>query len=213
MKKTLTFIPLGIGISSAIIYILNIINFRIINDSISMFKILYNLRIYLYVSISGFIIYFFIRILSLINKKEKNILSNNYESNEPYKENNKTKLDENISNNTNLYIPNYDYVPLYKKEKEETNEEKVDNFELSVSECYCIYCGKKILNTDNYCYNCGSFQDNSKKIVNPIIKNIINIIEIVILILVIYFSLNILFNYKEKIDNNFKSPFKVNMTK
>lgn len=213
MKKTLTFIPLGIGISSAIIYILNIINFRIINDSISMFKILYNLRIYLYVSISGFIIYFFIRILSLINKKEKNILSNNYESNEPYKENNKTKLDKNISNNTNLYIPNYDYVPLYKKEKEETNEEKVDNNELSVSECYCINCGKKILNTDNYCYNCGSFQDNSKKIVNPIIKNIINIIEIVILILVIYFSLNILFNYKEKIDNNFKSPFKVNMTK
>ena len=48
MKKTLTFIPLGIGISSAIIYILNIINFRIINDSISMFKILYNLIIYLY---------------------------------------------------------------------------------------------------------------------------------------------------------------------
>ena len=101
-------------------------------------------------------------------------------------------MDENISNNTNLYIPNYDYVPLYKKEKEEINEEKVDNNELSVSECYCINCGKKILNTDNYCYNCGSFQDNSKKIVNPIIKNIINIIEIVILILVIYFSLNIL---------------------
>ena len=58
MKKILTFIPLGVGISAAIIYILNIINFRIINNSTSMLKILYNLRIYLYVSIFGFIIYF-----------------------------------------------------------------------------------------------------------------------------------------------------------
>ena len=73
MKKILTFIPLGVGISAAIIYILNIINFRIINNSTSMLKILYNLRIYLYVSIFGFIIYFFIRVLSLVNKKEKTL--------------------------------------------------------------------------------------------------------------------------------------------
>ena len=123
-------------------------------------------------------------------------------------------------NNSNIYIPNYDYVPLYNKEKSNENnnsskeekEEIVDESAVKSSE-YCIKCGSKILNTDKYCYNCGTFQDRSKKMVNPIIKKIINIIEILILILIVYFSLNILFNYKEKVDNNFKSPFKINMTR
>lgn len=212
MKKILTFVPLGVGISGAIIYILNIMNFRIINNSISMLKILYNLRIYLYVSIFGFVIYFFIRALSLINKKEKTILNNNHDEKKTYEETNESKLNKNVSNDTNVYIPNYDYVPLYNKAKNH-EEEKNDSNDSSINEAYCIKCGNKILNTDKYCYNCGTYQDRSKKIVNPIIKNIINIIEIVILILIIYFSLNILFNYKEKIDNNFKSPFKINMTK
>lgn len=223
MKKILTFIPLGVGISAAIIYILNIINFRIINNSTSMLKILYNLRIYLYVSIFGFIIYFFIRVLSLINKKEKTISSNSVEQNISYKKDD-SLLENNANtstvNNSNIYIPNYDYVPLYNKEKSNENnnsskeekEEIVDESAVKSSE-YCIKCGSKILNTDKYCYNCGTFQDRSKKMVNPIIKKIINIIEILILILIVYFSLNILFNYKEKVDNNFKSPFKINMTR
>lgn len=223
MKKILTFIPLGVGISAAIIYILNIINFRIINNSTSMLKILYNLRIYLYVSIFGFIIYFFIRVLSLVNKKEKNISSNSVEQNISFKKDD-SLLENNANtstvNNSNIYIPNYDYVPLYNKEKSNENnnsskeekEEIVDESAVKSSE-YCIKCGSKILNTDKYCYNCGTFQDRSKKMVNPIIKKIINIIEILILILIVYFSLNILFNYKEKVDNNFKSPFKINMTR
>lgn len=223
MKKILTFIPLGVGISAAIIYILNIINFRIINNSTSMLKILYNLRIYLYVSIFGFIIYFFIRVLSLVNKKEKNISSNSVEQNISFKKDD-SLLENNANtstvNNSNIYIPNYDYVPLYNKEKSNENnnsskkekEEIVDESVVKSSE-YCIKCGSKILNTDKYCYNCGTFQDRSKKMVNPIIKKIINIIEILILILIVYFSLNILFNYKEKVDNNFKSPFKINMTR
>lgn len=223
MKKILTFIPLGVGISAAIIYILNIINFRIINNSTSMLKILYNLRIYLYVSIFGFIIYFFIRVLSLVNKKEKTISSNSVEQNISFKKDD-SLLENNANsstvNNSNIYIPNYDYVPLYNKEKSNENnnsskeekEEIVDESAVKSSE-YCIKCGSKILNTDKYCYNCGTFQDRSKKMVNPIIKKIINIIEILILILIVYFSLNILFNYKEKVDNNFKSPFKINMTR
>ena len=223
MKKILTFIPLGVGISAAIIYILNLINFRIINNSTSMLKILYNLRIYLYVSIFGFIIYFFIRVLSLVNKKEKTISSNSVEQNISFKKDD-SLLENNANtstvNNSNIYIPNYDYVPLYNKEKSNENnnsskeekEEIVDESAVKSSE-YCIKCGSKILNTDKYCYNCGTFQDRSKKMVNPIIKKIINIIEILILILIVYFSLNILFNYKEKVDNNFKSPFKINMTR
>lgn len=223
MKKILTFIPLGVGISAAIIYILNIINFRIINNSTSMLKILYNLRIYLYVSIFGFIIYFFIRVLSLVNKKEKTISSNSVEQNISYKKDDlllENNANTSTVNNSNIYIPNYDYVPLYNKEKSNENnnsskeekEEIVDESAVKSSE-YCIKCGSKILNTDKYCYNCGTFQDRSKKMVNPIIKKIINIIEILILILIVYFSLNILFNYKEKVDNNFKSPFKINMTR
>lgn len=212
MKKILTFVPLGVGISGAIIYILNIMNFRIINNSVSMFKILYNLRIYLYISIFGFIVYFFIRLLSLINKKEKVLLSNNYKQKKSYNEIDESKLNKNEYNDTGMYVPNYDYVPLYNKSKN-YNKEKINSDDFLINEARCIKCGNKILNTDRYCYNCGTFQDGSKKIVNPIIKNIINIIEIVILILIIYFSLNLLFNYKEKIDNNFKSPFKINMTK
>lgn len=223
MKKILTFIPLGVGISAAIIYILNIINFRIINNSTSMLKILYNLRIYLYVSIFGFIIYFFIRVLSLVNKKEKTISSNSVEQNISFKKDDlllENNANTSTVNNSNIYIPNYDYVPLYNKEKSNENnnsskeekEEIVDESAVKSSE-YCIKCGSKILNTDKYCYNCGTFQDRSKKMVNPIIKKIINIIEILILILIVYFSLNILFNYKEKVDNNFKSPFKINMTR
>ena len=58
MKKLLTFIPLGIGISSAIIYVINVINYKMINNSLATMQILSNLRIYLYISIAGFLFYF-----------------------------------------------------------------------------------------------------------------------------------------------------------
>ena len=40
MKKILTFIPLGVGISAAIIYILNIIQFKIINNGTALLVII-----------------------------------------------------------------------------------------------------------------------------------------------------------------------------
>ena len=64
MKKTLTFIPLGIGISAAIIYVFNVIQFRVINNSATLLQILSNLKIYLYVAIAGFVCYFLIRVLN-----------------------------------------------------------------------------------------------------------------------------------------------------
>ena len=71
MKKILTFIPLGVGISAAIIYIFNVIQFRVINNSITLLQILSNLKIYLYVSITGFILYFLIRIIDILSAKGK----------------------------------------------------------------------------------------------------------------------------------------------
>ena len=76
---------------------------------------------------------------------------------------------------------------------------------------YCTFCGNKINAYDLYCSHCGNRQDQKK--MSPLLKNVINVLEIVILILIIYFSLNMLFDYKESRDPSFKSPFKVSMTK
>lgn len=230
MKKVLTFIPLGIGISAAIIYVFNILSFRAINNTIAMNQILLNLRLYLYVSITGFLIYGLIKIISIFSIKKKNNI--NYLEEEP------KMLEENtIEDNT--YVPNYDYVPLYNKENnkdeyisvkkdedivslEINNKEEIDAYEpfemqenkVSWFKKYCSNCGNKIDNSnDSYCAYCGENLNNKKKGLNPFVKNFINVLEIVILILIIYFSLNMLFNYKEKIDPNFKSPFRVSMTK
>ena len=99
-----------------------------------------------------------------------------------------------------------DLGPLYNNE--ENNVDKEDNF----TSCkYCTFCGNKINAYDLYCSHCGNRQD--KKKMSPLLKNVINVLEIVILILIIYFSLNMLFDYKESRDPSFKSPFKVSMTK
>ena len=66
MKKLLKFIPLGIGISALILYIFNIVNYRIINNAATMIQILTGLKTYLYISIGGFIIYFCIKIINLL---------------------------------------------------------------------------------------------------------------------------------------------------
>ena len=251
MKKILTFIPLGVGISAAIIYILNVIQFKIINNGTALLQILMTLKIYLFISIGGFALYFFIKVLdSLTNKnkeEQEDFISNEYE---PFENNNSMSSENTLSNinnvndfnnvntlnnqnNVNSYVPNYDYVPMYhaeekqdnikeikidKKDKdidlgplynsEENNVDKEDNF----ASCkYCIFCGNKINAYDLYCSHCGNRQD--KKNMSPLLKNIINVLEIVILLLIIYFSLNMLFDYKESRDPSFKSPFKVSMTK
>lgn len=248
MKKILTFIPLGVGISAAIIYILNVIQFKIINNGTALLQILMTLKIYLFISIGGFALYFFIKVLdSLTNKnkeEQEDFISNEYE---PFENNNFISSENTLNNvndfnnvntlnnqnNVNSYVPNYDYVPMYhaeekqdnikeikidKKDKdidlgplynnEENNVDEEDNF----TSCkYCTFCGNKINAYDLYCSHCGNRQD--KKKMSPLLKNIINVLEIVILLLIIYFSLNMLFDYKESRDPSFKSPFKVSMTK
>lgn len=190
MKKILTFIPLGIGISAMIIYLLNVFNYRIINNPIAMSQILYNLRVYLYVSIGGFILYFIIKvILSFSINKVKT-----------------TKINET------------DYEPFEIKEKvnldvEEVKEKTMIKEIVLTGNKYCSCCGEKIFDTDAYCKNCGSYQKDKKSGINPLLRNIINIIEIVVLILILYFSIVMLFDYKESKDPNFKSPFNISMTK
>ena len=254
MKKILTFIPLCVGISAAIIYILNIIQFKIINNGTALLQILSSLKIYLFISIGGFGLYFFIKVLDLLINKNK-VENEDFSSNEyePFENNNNAKALSNENtlnninnvndfnnvntlnnqNNSNSYVPNYDYVPMYHAEEkqdnikeikldkededidlgplynsEENNVDKEDNF----ASCkYCTFCGNKINAYDLYCSHCGNRQD--KKNMSPLLKNIINVLEIVILLLIIYFSLNMLFDYKESRDPSFKSPFKVSMTK
>lgn len=253
MKKILTFIPLGVGISAAIIYILNIIQFKIINNGTALLQILMTLKVYLFISIGGFALYFFIKVLDSLSNKNK-VENEDFSSNEyePFENNNSKDLSnentlsninnvndfnnvdtlnsQNSVNNVNAYVPNYDYVPMYHAEEkqdnikeikldkdidlgplynsEENNVDKEDNF---TSDRYCTFCGNKINAYDLYCSHCGNRQD--KKKMSTLLKNIINVLEIVILLLIIYFSLNMLFDYKESHDPSFKSPFKVSMTK
>jgi len=246
VKKILTFIPLGI----AIIYIFNVIEFRVINNSATLLQILSNLKIYLYISIAGFVFYFLIKILAILQRKKSKVEESqeqvNYDSYEPFEEIKTNNINLNDSD-SNSYVPNYDYVPMYHEEKkgnylnEEQKKESIAIKEDVISSDYnnknnitseikneenshdlkpnnkllkfCYKCGEELYKTDSYCSYCGASQYNKGKNINPILKNIINVLEIVILILIIYFSLNMLFDYKESKDPNFKSPFKVSMTK
>ena len=136
MKKILTFIPLGVGISAAIIYILNVIQFKIINNGTTLLQILMTLKIYLFISIGGFALYFFIKVLdSLTNKnkeEQEDFISNEYE---PFENNNSISSENTLNNvndfnnvntlnnlnNVNSYVPNYDYVPMYHAEEKQDN--------------------------------------------------------------------------------------------
>ena len=195
MKKILTFIPLGIAISAALIYVINIFNYRIINNSVAMIQIMSNLKVYLYVSIGGFLLYFIIKLLMALpeikNKGEK------------YRD--KTYEPFEIEN------------PKINEKKETlsspVDQKKVIKEIVLTGNKYCFSCGEKIFDTDTYCKNCGSYQKDKKSGINPILKSIINVLEIVILILILYFLLNMLFDYKEKTDSNFNSPFRIKMTK
>lgn len=177
MKKLLRFIPLGIGISALILYIFNVVNYRIINNAATMLQILTGLRTYLFISIGGFLIYFFIRVIEFMNNKT-------------YDEKTDAIVEEK---------------PIIKKE--------VIKEVVLTGDKYCSNCGEKIFSNDTYCRRCGSYQLDKKSGKKPIIRNIINVIEIVVLILILYFMLNILFEYKEKKDPSFTSPFKVEITK
>lgn len=182
MRKLLTFIPLGIGISAAIIYVFNIIQFRVINNSATLIQILSNLKIYLYISIAGFLTYFFVKLILLLNDKKD-------------------------------YEVTYDDDEEDIKELHATMTEPIVKKVIIKGDKYCTNCGENIFDTDIYCKSCGTYQKDKKTGISKLIRNIINIIEIVILILVLYFSVNMLFEYKEKQDPNFKSPLKIDMVK
>ena len=234
MKKTLTFVPLGIGISAAIIYLFNVFRFRIINNSATLLQILNNLRIYLYISIGGFLFYFLIKILSLVSSRKNIKTEKQEEKTSPqvkykpfYVGQNKT-IGEDKYPGQDSYVPNYGYVPMYGQNKYDkkndvkdeilkNNEAKPRNIledseDVNIKTTYCMNCGQLISNDDLYCKRCGSIQNKSIK-TNSLFKKIINVLEIVILILVLYFLINMLFDYKEKSDPNFKSPLKINVTK
>lgn len=195
MKKTLTFIPLGIAISAAIIYLLNVFNYRVTNNSLTTLQILSNLRVYLYISVSFFVLYFLIKVLFALTNKKSNQIKTEEQAYEPFEV---KKVEKEIHKEE--VKPQVKTVPVIKEVIVSGNK-------------YCSNCGEKIFDTDTYCKNCGSYQKDKKSGLNPVLKNVINVLEIVILILVLYFLINLLFEYKEKNDPNFKSPFKVSMTK
>ena len=194
MKKLLRFIPLGIGISALILYIFNVVNYRIINNAATMLQILTGLRTYLYISIGGFLIYFFIRVIEFMNIKT-------------YDEKTDAIVEEKPIIKKEEKIIEKEKVPIKTVEKEVIKEVVL------TGDKYCSNCGEKIFSSDTYCKRCGSYQLDKKSGKKPIIRNIINVIEIVVLILILYFMLNILFEYKEKKDPSFTSPFKVEITK
>ena len=202
MKKMLSYLPLAIGISASLIYIFNILEFKFSGNTITLINAIKTLRIYLYIAIISFIIYFIIRIIMTIKYRKVFNLNENDESYEPLEE------IVNKENKNDIYTPNYDYVPLYNNE-EKKKEVKVVKEKVK----QCFNCNKEINIKDKYCPYCGSNQKEQIKIKNPVFIKIINIIEIVILILVLYFLINMLFDYKEKQDPNFKSPIKVHVTK
>ena len=196
MKRMLSFIPLAIGISSALIYIFNIIQFRMVGSATTMIEAVTKLRIYLYISIAGFVIYFLLKLFFVITSKKSTtvvkevVVDNSYEPFEGVRvENNSPIIEEPVA------------------EKVIIKEVIGKNIK------YCYNCDHVLNEEDRYCSSCGADQERRKKVISPIIKNIISVIEIVILILIIYFLLNMLFDFKEKQDPSFKSPFKVSMTK
>lgn len=117
------------------------------------------------------------------------------------------------------------YVLLREKNMPEKNEEEIEEEQslieepkvivkeiLIVGNKACEKCGEKIFDKDIFCKKCGAKQ-NKVKTPKSIMNKIVNILEIVVLILILYFGLNMLFEYKESIDSNFKSPFKISLTK
>lgn len=195
MKKILTFIPLGVGISSAIIYVFNALQFKVINNSYTMLQILSSLRIYLYISIIGFLVYFIIRAILIRNEEEVIVTRKVVQS--PKEE---VKIVKEVKE---------DNVKIVKVPEVRTEIKEV----IITGNKYCSDCGEKIFDTDNYCKNCGSYQKNKKSGKSKFIIKLIYVIKIVIMLLLIYFLLNMLFNYKEKIDPSFKSPLRIEITK
>ena len=189
MKKILTFIPLGIGISAAILYIFSLLMYRLSGNTTNMLQVLSSVKIYLYISILGFVVYAILKVINYIKNKDKKEELKAYEPLEF------DKKEEPLPVKESVVVPKISV----KEEKDYSNK-------------YCSYCGNLISKSNRYCNYCGKSQE-FKSSINPVLRKLINVVEIIILLLIIYFLVNILFEYKEKTDPNFKSPFSVSMTK
>lgn len=198
MKKMLTFIPLAVGISAALIYIFNIVQFRMVGNATTILDAITKLRIYLYIAIAGFVIYFLLKLFFTLTERKKTTVVKEVVTDNAYEPFEEIK----VENNEPVYVTE-EKVPEKVIIKEVINE----NIK------YCYNCNNILKEKDRYCGKCGADQKEKKKIISPFIKSVINVIEIVILILIIYFLLNMLFDFKEKQDPNFRSPFRVSMTK
>ena len=75
----------------------------------------------------------------------------------------------------------------------------------------CKKCNQVVDTLDNYCKNCGN--DLNIIIDKDKIRNIINIIETVVLIFVLYLLVMFMFEYKSKIDPDFKVPIYLRLLK
>ena len=122
MKKTLKFIPLAIGIGAAFLYIYGILSFKFTTNTMIMSQILYNLRVYLYISVAAFIVYFLIRLIDVLTIR-KTIIE---KREEPVKIMKRPKK--------KIYVD--DSVIYCTKCGEEIDE----------NDTYCRYCGRLLSN-------------------------------------------------------------------
>ena len=116
MKRMLTFVPLAVGIRAALIYIFNIIQFRMVGNAITLLDAITKLRIYLYIAIAGFVLYFLLKLFFTISERRKTKVVKEVITEDAYEPFEEIKKED-------AYTPNYDYVPIYNKEEKE--EKKV----------------------------------------------------------------------------------------
>ena len=187
MKKILRFIPLGIGIGALFLYIYSRFSFKYISNTAMMASILYNMRIYLYITIISFLAYAFIYLFEFLTRDKNKV---------------KEEIVEEViqKEDTNLTEEQIDDVV----------EEQVDMV-LEKKYKYCNRCNSLIDIDSKYCKTCG--KEQIKNVFVSIIRKIINFIEILILFILVIISVLLVFDYKEKTDPKFESPIKFNLTK
>ena len=186
MKKIIRFIPLAIGIGALFLYIYSRFSFKYISNTAMMASILYNMRIYLYITIISFLAYAFIYLFEFLTRNKDVIKEEIIEEDYNIED---VVLDEAL---------------------EEKIEDQVDMV-LERKYKYCNRCNSLIDLDSKYCKTCG--KEQIKNAFMSIIKKIINIIEILILFILVVISVLLVFDYKEKTDPNFESPIKFNLTK
>ncbi len=160
--KNLIFLPLGISISSLVLYMYNIIYYKLNKTPVTL-EVQKVLKIYLFITILCAAIFIIAKLLYIYLSRRKNI---------------------------NIYNMEEDFSDLEKK--------------LTKEVVRCKKCNQIVDINDNYCKNCGN--DLSIIIDKDKIKNIINVIEIVVLALILYLLIMFMFEYKSTIDSNFKIP-------